>query len=1287
MKYWHLDKKTRQSVKIIYGIVRLCLGIATTLSHVHVAFADDAFVHPGLLQSSNDLERIRMAVGAKLEPVYSGYEVFRADKQSQLDYRMRGPRKIVGRGPGLAQSEYDSDANAAYQCALMWCITGDIAYADKSKAILNAWSSTLQSVIGRDAVLMAGLGPFKMVNAAEIIRYTGAGWSPAEIQQTEKHFRDVIYPVIQDFAPFANGNWDTAAMKTMLAIGVFCNDRAMFERALRYYVNGAGDGRLTHYIINSTGQCQESGRDQGHTQLGLAHLGDCCEIAWHQGLDLYGYDDNLLLKGFEYTARYNFGDTVPFVETLDRTGNYHHTMIATKGRGGFRAIFEEIYNHYVNRAGLSSPSLKQVVERIRPEGSGGSAADHMGFGTLLFAQPNSSAAIPRSQTSPAAPGAVIAKVAPQENRLKWIASVGAESYTVKSATKNGAYEIIARNIADSSYTDRDVQPGELYDYEVTAVNAAGESPNSYPTSICAGLPAPWAHQDLGAVAIAGGVDFDGKVFTLEGAGAGVVGTDDQSQFAFESIDDDCTIVARYVPQTSSQSSQLGLMYRSEPAADAANVALLLDADPTAGRGWNARLTSRPSVGANTVVHQVSPNLAEPIVTNGRLTGFCWLKLVRTGDTFTGSISSDGITWTPAGTAKVPLKQQLSVGLCAASRLARVTTAVKFDTVTVVNPAHSTSNTANQIQSPDGKVTVNFFLQPGGVPAYSIEYLNHPIVLESRLGLLPDLTNGFEIKTITRRSNQGEWSPVYGERKVIPDNYVELNVELQKASGRRLCLNFRAYDEGAALRYSLPQQEVQEFHFTGEHTEFHFPGNTFGYEEHGTEGEYHRVNVADIKPWCERPLTLEYASGHFASLGEAANENYPRMLLSPAPGTADTLVSALGGTTSNTAENLSPGDPTATMRAGESTPWRMFVLGEKPGDLLERNYLMLNLNHPLALKDVSWIQPGKVMRDTALTTVNSKAIIDFASQAGLQYVGLDLGALESGEATVIASKRAGSLDLPEIIRYGNGKNVGVILYADRAVIQRQRDKAFALYEKWGLKGLKIGFVDVGPQKDAAWITETIRKAAEHHLMLDLHDGFRPTGLARTYPNLMTVEGIRGNEHFPTPDHNCTLPFTRYIAGSADYTICYYDRRLKTSRAHQLAMAVVSYSPLQFVFWYDKPSDYRGEPEVEFFRRVPTVWDDTKVINGEIGKFATIARRSGEDWFIGTINGGDPRQLKLPLTFLTPGRSYIAHIYSDVSRTRVAVESCPVDSLKTLDVPLKAAGGQAVWITPAQPKAEQ
>jgi hypothetical protein len=1238
---------------------------------------------------------MKMSIVEKSEPIYSGYLVFSSNSASQLSYKMRGPLALVGRNPTVGQTDYDADASAAYQLAIMWCITGNHAYADKSMAIVDAWSATLKSITGRDAILMAGLGPFKMVNAAEILRHTDAGWSPENIKRTEKHFREVIYPVIKDFAPFANGNWDTAAIKTMLAIGVFCNDRAMFERALNYYVNGTGDGRLTYYIINETGQCQESGRDQQHTQLGLAHLGDCCEIAWNQGLDLYGYADNRLLKGFEYTARYNLGEEVPFAETLDRTGKYHHSLISTNGRGRIRPVFEEIYNHYLNRRGIPAPFTQRAAERIRPEKAGMPGADHVGFGTLLFTRPASSGAA-QFQNAPASPGAVIAQGSPEANKLTWVRAVGAKSYTVKRAAKDGIYKVVARNITDTTYTDSEVRNGEIYRYVVSASNSAGESSDSFPVSVGAGLPKSWLHQDVGAASAAGDASFDGDVFTIEGAGVDIGGTNDQFQFASIPMNDDCSVVARYVPQISSQSSKFGLMMRETAAADAANVAMLIS--PEAGPdveapGWRAQLVVRESTGASSAVCAASENLSEPMVTFGRLTGSCWLKLERAGDNFTGSISPDGKSWTQVGSIKVGLKRSLFVGLPVCSRLAGITTTVMFDNV-MVTPAVSKedSTTVNHIESPDGNLAIDVSLQAGGIPAYKIEYLGKPILLESRLGLLPDFTRGFEIVKTSKSEHRGEWAQVYGERKIVPDNYRELNVDMKKRSGELMRITFRAYNEGAAFRYSFSKQDVKEFNFTGEQSEFHFPENTFGYEEHGTEGEYRRVNISDIKPWCERPLTLEYASGLFAGLGEADNENYPRMLLSPVTGTADTLVSALGGTTSNTVRQKEPrsSNPTALLRGGDSTPWRMMIVGQKPGDLLERNYLMLNLNPSCALVDPSWIRPGKIMRDTMLNTTNSKAIIDFAAMAGLQYILFDAGwygpeNADSSDPTTVAKR---DLNIPEVIRYGKEKGVGLFLYVNRRHAEKMRDVIFPLYEKWGIRGVKLGFVNVGPQTDTAWITETIQKAAEHHLMLDIHDGFRPTGLARTWPNLLTVEGVRGNEHMPTAEHNCTLPFTRYLAGGADYTVCYYTSRKKTTFAHQLAMLVVSFSPLQSVFWYDKPSDYHGEAEIEFVHQVPTVWDETKVIHGEIGKFTTVARRSGDDWFVGTINNSEPRQLRLPLNFLNAGKNYTAHIYSDnksiSTRTHVAVATCAVNSSTTLEVALPAAGGQAVWITPAAPE---
>lgn len=649
--------------------------------------ADVPFVHPGLLQSQEDLDRMKSAVAAKQEPIYSGFEALQADPASQLTYQMKDPFEEIGRSPGVHNAEFDKDATAAYQCAMMWCITGNKGYAEKSKAILNGWSHTLKRCTGVDAVLMAGLGPFKMINAAEIIRYSDAGWSEEDARQCEQMFKSVIYPVVKDFALFANGNWDTAAEKTMIAMGVFCNDRAMFERGLRYYVDGAGDGRLTHYIINEDGQCQESGRDQQHDQLGLAHLGDCSEIAWHQGLNLYTYADNRLLKGFEYTAKYNLGEDVPFTETLDRTGKYHHTVISTQSRGRLRAVYEQIYNHYVNRMGIPAPYTQRAAEKIRPEGSG-SGADHTGFGTLLYSRP---ASVPTEATRPpASPGGLIAHGSDKQIVLTWIESIGAANYLVKRATASGgAYTTIADKLTSATYTDSQVETGKVYYYTVAAANARGGSPDAFETSACAGLPAPWAAEDMGAVVVPGRTNFDGKVYTLEGAGSDIGSAADQGQFAYVPWDGDAVMTVRFVPQVSSMLSKFGIMMRESTATDAANVALLFT--PKAGeRGgaerpdWAASLLNRVSGGSEEQVAGAVA-LADPYIVNGRFLEAGWLKLQRSGHTFAAFVSTDGQAWTPVGTTTTSLPDHLLIGLAACSRLSTVSTTVRFDNVSVVKP--------------------------------------------------------------------------------------------------------------------------------------------------------------------------------------------------------------------------------------------------------------------------------------------------------------------------------------------------------------------------------------------------------------------------------------------------------------------------------------------------------------------------------------------------------------------------------------------------------------------------
>lgn len=658
------------------------LAFLLLFAHGFVA-RGQSFVHPGILHSREDLERMKKAVADKEEPVYAGYQLFLQNPASQYDYKMQGPLAMVGRNPTVGQGTYDSDANAAHQNAVLWAITGDKRHADKAIEIINAWSRTLQSITGRDAVLMAGLGPFKMVNAAEIVRYTNAGWPEAAIQQTEKHFKEVIYPVLKDFAPFANGNWDAAAIKTVMAIAVFCNDRSLFESALRYYVHGHGNGRLTNYVINEEGQIQESGRDQGHTQLGIGMLAESCAIAWNQGLDLYGYADNRLLKGFEYVAKFNLGNEVPFTEWLDRTGKYHHKAIARQDRGPLRAVYEQVYNHYVNRMGLSAPFTQQAAEKLRPEGPGKPGADHPGYGTLYFTRPKGLVSAP---TMPAQPGALIAVGKAQEITISWVKSIGATGYTIKRSEKSGGVRtVVARNINGTTFTDTKIRSGTIYYYTVSAANAKGESADAYETAVAAGLPSSWKQHSIGSTWLQGITSFDGKVFTVEGAGMGVDSTAaDEAQFTYHPLKGDGEITMRFVPQPSSQSSRMGITIRDGLGSSARHVSLLIYPGRTAqieAPNWQVRLITRTQAGERAEIKYAAAGLIEPAVTFGRLTGYYWLRLQRKGNRFSGSTSYDGKIWTEAGSVSIPLAANALFGFSVASGIPNTTT-VFFDHVTI-----------------------------------------------------------------------------------------------------------------------------------------------------------------------------------------------------------------------------------------------------------------------------------------------------------------------------------------------------------------------------------------------------------------------------------------------------------------------------------------------------------------------------------------------------------------------------------------------------------------------------
>jgi len=607
-----------------------------------------------------------------------------------------------------------------------------------------------------------------------------------------------------------------------------------------------------------------------------------------------------------------------------------------------------------------------------------------------------------------------------------------------------------------------------------------------------------------------------------------------------------------------------------------------------------------------------------------------------------------------------------------------------------------------ISSPDGRGVMTLDDSRGRIE-YSISRDGRTIIRASQLGLEvgKPLLEGLRIGEVRELGEVSQsWKPVYGERAEIPDRYRLAEVDAVGERGKAFTLIIRAYDEGIAFRYRIPGGAYIKI--TDEYTEYTLPEGTLAYFTPKAQTEY---SLLPLKDWpgdgeSDRPLLLKLPEGGYACLAEAEVVDYVRTKyrLGDRP---DTIRAAMYGPV----EDIAPYD----------TPWRMVMYGEKAGDILEHNYLFYNLNPPCAIDDVSWIRPGKVMREVTLTTEGGLGLVDFAVKRNLQYILFDTGwygfeADKASDATTVTldprrNPDPNALDLRRVIDYARSKGIGVILYVNQRALQQQLDEILPLYKSWGVAGVKFGFVQVGSQVWTRWMHEAVRKCAKYGLMVDIHDEYRPTGVSRTWPNLMTQEGVRGNEEFPDAFNNTVLPFTRFVAGPADYTICYYrqdfgrladrqqdaygvprSRTIKTTPAHQLALAAVYYSPLQLLYWYDKPSDCEDEPELKFFDDVYTVWDESKVLEGEPGKYITMARRHGGEWFIGSIANA-ARRTEISLGFLPEGK-YVAEIYTDgdasiPTRTKVRVSKYRVSSKDVLRLNLRDSGGAAIRLVPETP----
>ena len=469
----------------------------------------EAFVHPGLLHTRADLDRMRAKVQAGAQPWADGWKLLVENPHAQLAFWPREQPWICRGGAcgnmGLSENYMimARAAAAAYQCALRYQISGDTNYAAKAAQIMDAWSGTLTNITGDSNWLLAGGGQgYQWANAAELVRDYPPWVASGGFGRFQTFLLTRFYPGVRDFLLRHNGtvdthywaNWDLFALNTVLAIGVVCDRRDIYNEAVTYFHSGIGNGNIHRAVgvihPGYLGQGQESGRDQGHATLVIGLLATLCEMAWSQGDDLYGYDNNRVLAGAEYMARYNLGEEVPFAPYLYLSGHPDHpkewlqTEIVTGGRGSARPCWELLYNHYVRRRGIAAPWVTRFAESVRPEGGGGNYGpnsggfDLIGFGTLTATRdPILRGAPPSGLQASWTKGAIT---------LSWWGSAGATGYVVR---RDG--EIVGRAGEQGTFVvDAKVVDGGVYQYVVEADGGAQSRPLTVSQSLVARYESP-----------------------------------------------------------------------------------------------------------------------------------------------------------------------------------------------------------------------------------------------------------------------------------------------------------------------------------------------------------------------------------------------------------------------------------------------------------------------------------------------------------------------------------------------------------------------------------------------------------------------------------------------------------------------------------------------------------------------------------------------------------------------------------------------------------------------------
>ena len=640
-----------------------------------------------------------------------------------------------------------------------------------------------------------------------------------------------------------------------------------------------------------------------------------------------------------------------------------------------------------------------------------------------------------------------------------------------------------------------------------------------------------------------------------------------------------------------------------------------------------------------------------------------------------------------------------------------------------------------VASPSGRLVASLSLEEG-VPHYAVFRDGREVIRASRLGFRlregDPLDRDFRVAESTRRLVDETWEQPWGEARRIRNHFNELRVGLvQDARGsRRMDVVFRAFDDGVGFRFEWPEQEgLRDFEITDELTEFALTADHGAwwipaYRVNRYEYLYRRSPVSALGS-VHTPLTMETGDGLYVSIHEAALTDYASMTLQ-ANG-ADALRCDLVPW---------PDGVKVKARTPFVSPWRTIQIADTPGDLIT-SYLILNLNEPSRIADTSWISPGKYVGiwwgmhlgiwtwgsgpDHGATTERAKAYVDFAAAHGLDgvlvegwNVGWDGDWIRNSDLFSFTEPYP-DFDLAEVARYAAQKGVTLIGHHETSFgidnYERQMEDAFALYERLGVRAVKTGYVDNGnPRRQlhhGQYMVRHYRKvveaAARHRIMLDVHEPIKDTGIRRTWPNMMTREGARGMEYNAwsadggnPPEHEAILPFTRMLAGPFDFTPGVFDlkltsakdqrpARVNTTLAKALANYVVLYSPLHMAA--DLVENYEDEPAFRFVEDVPTDWEETRVLNGAIGDFVTIARkeRGGDDWYVGSVSDEFARSLEVSLSFLDPGREYVAEIYADAHNAdwedrphEITIAERPVDSTTVLTLRLAPGGGQAIRI---------